>query len=227
MAHPVVPPSTDGSEESLRANLVRGAAILRDAGYTLRDNNLFDKEGKKITFTILLNDPADEKLALNWARNLKRLGITVGVHTLDSAHYQQRLSLFDYDVMVGQWFNTVSPGNEQMAYWGSGAADQPGSRNYPGVKNKLIDDLARAIPRATTMDDMIITTHALDRVLLSKNLIVPFFFNKIDYVAFWTQRLKQPKTIPLYGAVLESWWAENLVTPNFSGETSKKLLKPN
>jgi len=100
-------------------------------------------------------------VALEWTRMLQRLGIAAHVRTVDSAQYQARLTSFDYDVTTGRWYNSLSPGNEQIFYWGSQAAAQQGSRNYPGIHDSVVDALAEAIPAALTRDDLVATTRAL------------------------------------------------------------------
>jgi microcin C transport system substrate-binding protein len=200
---PVAPPDTG----DMRDNLLKASAMLRSAGYILRDNQLYAPDADMpVAFEILLSDPAEEKIALEWSRALKRVGITVRVHTVDSAQYQQRMAAFDFDVMAGRWINSLSPGNEQTIFWSSSAADQPGSRNYPGIKDPVVDALANAIPAAATREDLVATVHALDRVLMAGHYTVPLYYAGTDRVAYWTAHLRHPDIIPLYGTVLESWW---------------------
>ncbi len=169
----VAPDAPDGSEESLRDHLLKAGAMLKDAGYVLRDGQLYAPQtDAPVRFEILLSDPAEEKVALTWIRALKRLGIDARVHTVDSAQFQSRLAAFDYDITTGKWFNSLSPGNEQSYFWSSASADQKGSRNYAGVKNPVVDALAAAIPNATTRDELVATVHALDRVLMSGHYMI-------------------------------------------------------
>jgi len=203
---PVTPPETDGTEQSLRNNLRKAADTLRDAGYTLRNDQLFASSGTPVAFEILLNDPADEKVALSWARDLKRLGVKADVRTVDSAQYQARLANFDFDVTIGKWINTLSPGNEQIFYWSSNAADQKGSRNYAGVHDPVVDALAVSIPAARTREELIAEVHALDRVLMRGHYVVPFYYLGSDRIAYWAAHLRHPDTSPLYGVVMEDWW---------------------
>jgi microcin C transport system substrate-binding protein len=204
---PVTPPETDGSEGSFRANLLKAEAMLREAGYALRDNQLFAPNGQLVTFEILLEDPVEEKVALNWIQSLQRLGIAARVHTVDSAQYQRRLSGFDYDVTTGKWINSNSPGNEQSFFWSSAAADQKGSRNYPGVKSAVVDALAAAIPNAQSREEQLAYAHALDRVLMQGHYIVPLYYAGEDHYAVWSA-LHHTDATPVYGTVLESWWKE-------------------
>ena len=202
---PVTPPWSDGSEDSLRANLLKASELLKQAGYTLKGDALVAPEGGPVGFEILLNDPAEEKLALTWVRSLQRLGIAARIHTVDSAQYQARLATFNFEVTSNKWINTLSPGIEQTSYWGSAAAAQQGSRNYAGVHDPVVDALVAAIPASATRDELVVTTHALDRVLMAGHYAIPLFYLGADDIAYWS-KLRHPETMPLYGNVLESWW---------------------
>jgi len=208
LKEPVTFPSSDGSEEALRANLLKAAEILKQAGYSIRDEKLFTPDDAPVAFEVLLSDPAEEKIALEWTRRLQRLGIAARVRTVDSAQYQARLTSFDYDVTTGRWFNSLSPGNEQIFFWGSQAAMQQGSRNYPGIHDPVVDSLAAAIPSALTREDLVATTRALDRVLLAGHYVIPFYHLGVDPIAFWGNRVEHPAAATLYGPILETWWAK-------------------
>jgi microcin C transport system substrate-binding protein len=204
---PVTPPETPSDEDGMRANLLKASDMLRTAGYVMRDNQLYAPHANApVQFEILLGDPAEEKTALEWTRMLKRVGLDARVHTVDSAQYQQRMAKFDFDVTAGKWINSLSPGNEQANFWSSAAADQPGSRNYPGIKSPVVDALAEAIPAAATREDLVAAVHALDRVLMAGHYTVPLYYAGADRVAYWTPHLRHTDTVPLYGTVLEGWW---------------------
>ncbi len=191
---------------SQREKLLKAAEILKQAGYVMRGESLYAPSGEAVAFDVMLSDPAEEKVALEWARGLKRLGIEARVRTVDSAQYQARLNGFDYDVTTGRWFNSLSPGNEQMFFWSCAAAKQNGSRNYAGVCDPAIDALAAAIPAARTRQALVASTRALDRALLAGHYVVPFYYLGADHLAYWQPRLAHPSITPLYGPILESWW---------------------
>ncbi|MGE3622721.1 MAG: extracellular solute-binding protein [Bdellovibrionales bacterium] len=206
---PVTPPASPSEENGMRDNLLKASEMLREADYILHDDLLYAPQASApVKFEILLSDPAEEKVALEWSRLLRRIGITASIHTVDSAQYQSRMAKFDFDVTAGRWTNSLSPGNEQASFWGSAAADQPGSRNYPGIRDPVIDALANAIPAAATREDLVATVHALDRVLMAGHYTIPLYFSDGDRVAWWAERLERPDDVPLYGTVLESWWSK-------------------
>jgi microcin C transport system substrate-binding protein len=202
-------PQTDGTGlAGLRGNLVTATELLKKAGYSIQDGWLYPPQSNRpVAFEILLADPADEKVALEFSRSLARLGVAAKIRTVDSAQYQMRLSGFDFDMTIGRWFNSLSPGNEQLTYWGSDAADIKGSRNYPGIRSRAIDKLAGSIPEATTRDDLKARTRALDLALLQGWYTIPLYHLGVDYVASWTG-FHHPATLPLYGTLLESWWQD-------------------
>lgn len=194
-------PDTD-----MRTRLKRAAALLNEAGWVV-ENGRRVKDGRPLTLTLLLNNPSEEKIALSYAGNLRRLGITLNIRTLDTAQFVGALNAYDYDMVSWRWINTLSPGTEQMIYWGCAAAKTQGSRNYAGICTPEIDRAAQAMATAGTYDELIQYAHALDRLLMAQHVFVPLYYIGLDHVARWPW-IKHPDTQPLYGMVLETWWRD-------------------
>ncbi len=195
--------------EGARAALRRAERGLQRAGWVVRDlKRVHGTSGKPLAFEILLARRADERLALTYARSLERLGIEVTVRTADSSEYQERIDRFDYDVIMNRWDQSLSPGTEQAYYWGTAAADQPGSRNYPAIRNAAVDAMIERLTGAVTREDFVTATRALDRALLWGEHVLPLFHSPVDRLAHWP-RFARPATVPLYGAnPVETWWRE-------------------
>lgn len=192
------------SRDDLRQALV----LLSQAGWRTQQGLMMSDSGERFAFDIIiLGHSDDEKIALAFARFLIRLGITARVRTVDSAQFQERLRSFDFDMIIHQWRSTLSPGREQLYYFGSQAADQPGSRNYPGIRSPAVDYLAAALSQTATRSDLVTRARALDRVLLWGYYAIPLFHQSVDHIAFWSH-LSYPQVTPLYGTVLESWWVK-------------------
>ena len=104
---------------------------------------------------------------------MKRAGIAAQVRNVDPTQFEHRLLSFDFDMTQYHWEQSLSPGNEQLFYWSSEAADQQGSRNYMGVKSKAIDAMIAALLAAITREDFVSAVRALDRVLLIRLLRHP------------------------------------------------------
>ncbi|HSK40093.1 MAG TPA: extracellular solute-binding protein [Arenibaculum sp.] len=204
---PFTLPATDGSGPAgMRPPMRRAVGLLAEAGWRLSGGRMLDAAGRPFTFEILLNDPADERIALEFSRQLRRIGIEARVRTVDSAQYRARLDGFDFDMTLNRWVSTLSPGNEQMLYWSSGAAGQEGSRNYAGIRNPAVDALAASLGDARTREELVTRVHALDRALLWGHYVIPLFHQGEDRVAYWS-RLRRPEVTPVYGLVIETWWS--------------------
>ena len=199
------PPGVAGGA---RANLRAARRLLAEAGWTVQDGALRRTAGgPPMAFEILLAHPEREKIALAFARNLARLGVEARIRTVDTTQYQYRLNVYDFDVIAYHWGMSLSPGNEQAFYWGGAAAAQEGTRNYPGVRDPAVDALIRRMTRARGRGAFVDAVRALDRVLLWGHYFVPLYHLADDRIAWW-DRFGRPDSAPLYGAVLETWWAD-------------------
>ncbi len=199
------PPS--GSMVATRANQINADALLKEAGWIVRNGlRVNEQTGAPFSFEILVGSAEDEKLAISLKKSLERLGITVTPRTLDSAAFQDRLTSYEYDMMLHFWQNTLSPGTEQTLYWGCASAKMQGSFNYAGICNPAIERLVGEIPNAKTREEMVTYTHALDRILTWENYAIPLFYSDHDNVAYWNT-LGHPTQPSLYGNIMESWWA--------------------
>ncbi len=192
---------------AMRANLLHAARLLKQAGYGVKDGALTGPGGKDFVFEILLSRAQDEKIALEYARSLKKLGITAHVRTVDSAQFQARLNDFDYDMVLFRWINSLSPGNEQTQYWGREAARIKGSRNYAGIENRIVDGLVQKLVSAKTRADLVAAARALDRVLMWNFYMVPLAYRGTDPFVLWPD-IAYPSTIPLYGMGMDTWYSE-------------------
>ncbi len=201
------PPTTDGSGRD-RSMLKRALALLSAAGFDLVRGELRGRQdGKPFGFEILVTTKDQERLALTFARDLKRAGITARVRLVDAVQYEQRRQTFDFDMLPYEWQQSLSPGNEQTFYWGSQAADAPGSRNYMGVKSPAIDGLIAAMLEARSREDFVAAVRALDRVLISGFYVVPLFHLPTQWVAHWAA-IRHPAVTSLSGYLPETWWRQ-------------------
>ena len=200
-------PTTD-APSSLRDNLRAASQLLKEAGWVVKDGKLVDgKTGAPFAFEILLDRPVWERVGLPFAENLKRLGIDATVRTVDSSQYEERVKNFQYDMIVGVWGESESPGNEQRERWGSATADQPGSNNAIGIKNKAVDSLIDTLIEAPDRDSLVTRTRALDRVLLWNHYVIPHWHIDYDRVAYW-DKFGIPEVTPRRGVQIFAWWID-------------------
>jgi microcin C transport system substrate-binding protein len=197
-----------GTPENVRANLREGTRLLKEAGYEIRNQKLVNaKTGEAMSVEILTEEPTIERIILFYKPSLERLGIGVSVRTVDDPQYENRLRSWDFDMIIGTWPESLSPGNEQRDYWSSQAADTPGSRNYIGIKNPAVDALIERVIFAKNRAELVAATRALDRVLLWNHYVVPQFTYDKSRTARW-DRFSRPDPLPKYGASAfpTVWW---------------------
>jgi microcin C transport system substrate-binding protein len=199
----------NGNPEAVRNNLRAATRLLREAGYEIRNQKLTNaKTGEPMTVEFLFDEPVFERFALFYKPILERLGMDVTVRTIDDAQFENRVRAFDFDIVVGSWGESLSPGNEQHGYWGSKVADQPGSRNLIGIKDPAVDKLIDRVVFAKSREELVAATKALDRVLLWNHYIVPQWTYRKLRSAHW-DRFSHPDHLPEYGASafpIVWWW---------------------
>ncbi len=197
-----------GNPQAVRGNLREAVRLFKEAGYEVRNEKLVNsKTGEPYTIEFLADDPSFERVFLFYKPSLDRLGVTVTVRTVDDAQYENRLRNWDFDIITASWGESLSPGNEQRAYWGSQAADQQGSRNFIGIKNPAVDAMIDQVIFAKSRADLVAATHALDRVLLWNHYVVPqWTYGKVR-TARWN-RFGHPAPLPKYGmsGFPTVWW---------------------
>ncbi len=198
------PPVSDGSG---RDRVLARAALaeLSRAGYTLKDGALRDSHGAPFGFEILVKTRPEERLALDYAAMLARIGVKAQVRLVDETQFQRRRQRFDFDMIPAGFPASASPGAEERGRWGSAAASQEGAFNVAGVRSPAVDAMISALLAATSEEDFIAAVRALDRLLLSGFYMVPFYHAKSLWIAY-SARLGHPARIPLYGVDLDAWW---------------------
>ncbi len=200
------PPQLDGTGRDRKAAMT-ALNLLNQAGWTLRDGQLVNGNNEVFRFELLVNSRLQEKLALNYAQSLARIGISLSVRLIDEIQYWRRLSAFDFDMIQFTWSGSPAPGNEQYHRWGSKAAEREGSLNYAGAKNPAIDAMIEALLAAQTPQTYLSAIHALDRVLLSGFYVVPLFYAPDLWLARKAS-VKHPARLPLLGTAPETFWVE-------------------
>ncbi|MDE1935794.1 extracellular solute-binding protein [Bradyrhizobium sp.] len=196
-----------GNPDAVRTNLRESMRLLKEAGFEIKDHKLVDAAGKPVAVEILVEDPSYERVALFYKPSLERIGVATSVRVVDEVQYENRKRNFDYDIIIDSWPESLSPGNEQREYWGSQAADAPGSRNTIGIKNPAVDALIDRVIFAKDRAELVAATKALDRVLLWNHYVVPQWNYPKVRTARW-DRFSHPAELPKYGlsGFPALWW---------------------
>ncbi len=198
----------NATPEDVRRNLGLAVKLLAEAGYTNKGGTLVDAAGVPLSVEFLLDDPQWDRLVQPYKLALEKLGLKITIRQVDSAQYERRSQDFDYDVIVGQFAQSESPGNEQRDFFGSATASQKGSKNAAGIQNTAIDAIIEKVIFATDRADLIAATRALDRALLWNFIVVPQWHLPAQRIAYW-DKFGRPAKTPIAGATLmQTWWVD-------------------
>jgi microcin C transport system substrate-binding protein len=208
-----VPPRTDG-DSSLRANLRRALALLKEAGWEVRDGKLRNARGEPMVIEYLDSNEAGARVVTPWARNLEKIGVQLNFRPVDFALYQQRLQKFDFEVTSLAYQGTHSPGQEYADIFGSKAADTEDSGNLSGIKSPAVDRLIGQMTSANSKAELLPACRALERVISHSHLMVPQWTAGTHRIAYNAWRLAMPPVsqMPPYasgeGWAIDTWWAK-------------------
>lgn len=207
-----------GNESERNRKGARAALqLLQEAGWSVGpDGVLRDAEGQPFEPEILLSQGGFEpqlaqRTADLYAAALERIGISPRITLIDHAQFTQRTNAFDFDMAWYMRGMSLSPGNEQYLYWGSEAADEPGSWNWMGAKSPAIDGLIGEMLTSDSKEEYVTAVKALDRVLTTGRYVVPVWYNPVSNIAHDAD-LHYPEELPIYGDFLgflpDVWWHE-------------------
>jgi peptide/nickel transport system substrate-binding protein len=211
MAGTWMPPTSDGSGRD-RDLARRALELLAKAGYELSDGQL-RRVGRSepVAFEIMVSSRQQERLALNYAKALVRIGVTANIRLIDDVQYWRRLSTFDFDMIQWTWPGSPSPGNEQLNRWGSAEAARNGSLNYAGVRSPAADAVMRVMLSARAREDFVAAVRALDRILLSGSYVVPLHYLPELWLAR-AREIRMPPRPPAYFFANETLWRADATT---------------
>jgi peptide/nickel transport system substrate-binding protein len=196
-------PVSDGSGHD-RKTLKKAVDLLASAGWKVSDKGLVNDKGEQFAFTLTIQSPDQEKIALHYQRTLQQIGVKIEVRTIDAAQFTTIQKTYDYDMIPVSWFNSLSPGNEQTLYFGSYGKTTEGTRNYPGIANPLVDKAIEAMLKSKSREEFVSAVHAEDRALVAGFYIIPFY-SAPQWVARWSS-IGRPDQQPLPGFETTTLW---------------------
>jgi microcin C transport system substrate-binding protein len=198
-----------GDPAKLRENLRVALDLLTQAGYTLDGNRLVDASGTQLTFEILLNGPTIEPVATAWQTNLRSIGIEASIRPVDSAEYINRVRSRDFEMIYSGWAQSLSLGNEQNFFFGSGSASDENSSNYGGISDPGVDALIEKVIFAKDHTELLAASAALDRVLLANYFVIPSYTLRNERIARW-DRFSHPDPLPTFSVGFpQVWWYDD------------------
>lgn len=207
---PFVIPKTDGSGNN-RQNLVKAMKLLSEAGWDVTDGVLTNREtGEPFTAELLVNNTLMSRVGGPWIQALKKLGIKASIRQVDTSQYFNRISDFDFDIMVTFLPQNSLPGRELRDFWGSGAARRKGGLNFAGIEDEAVDAMLEIIATSNDQEEYFAAIRAVDRILLWNHYMVPMYHSPEGWRAHAKTLKFKPRTDPMYDfAFPASWWYED------------------
>lgn len=198
------PPHSDGSGND-RANLLKATELLKEAGWTVKNQQLVNNQtGKPFNFELLLPSGGNSQYVLPFQHNLQRLGITMNIRQVDNSQFANRLRSRDYDMIPKVYFAMPYPGSDLQIMWNSKYINS--TYNAPGVSDPAIDTLTNEIMAHQGQPAALLSLgHALDRVLTWHMYMIPMWYSNRDRYAYW-DKFSMPDIRPPYAIDLDTWW---------------------
>jgi len=197
-------PETDGSGVD-RKVLKMAVDTLKEAGYTIKNGRMSNADGRPLTFEVMTQNPAQERIALAYQRSLKLIGVDMAIRSVDDGQYQARSNSFDYDMIIRSYPSSLSPGAEQLNRWSSLSREAQGSFNYAGAADPDIDRMIDALLKARSTEDFQAAVRAYDRLLVAEHFVIPLYYIGAQWVARW-KYIERPDMTPVFGNQKQTWW---------------------
>lgn len=205
---PIVLNQTAGNG-NVREQMRMAVKLLEQAGYQLKDSKMQNAQGEQLSFEFLLYSKDFERIVHPFRRNLQRIGIKTNIRLVDISQFINRLNNFEFDIVSLRKGQSISPGNEQVSFWGCDSANEVGTSNWSGLCSPVVDELSKQLIMADTREQLVNTTKALDRVLLSMHFVIPQWYLPAYRIAHW-DKFSRPAISPYYSLGLDTWWLSEL-----------------
>jgi len=203
------PVGAPGQGISIEQNIQIANTLLDSAGWEIGSDGIRVKNGDRMSVKLILNSPLFQRIVEPYKNNLKKIGVEMKIEVVQIAKYEETLRNFNFDMIVANYPQSRSPGNEQRSMWSSEAEKTPGSRNYMGIKNPAIDELIEIIVKAKSRKELIYAIQAMDRILTHQFYIVPNWYISYDRVVYWN-KFSRPKINAsqsvIQNNIIEWWW---------------------
>ena len=114
-----------------RIDLAAANKILDDAGYATGGDGIRDKDGKRLSYTFMVQaGRADDELAQQVIiAQLKAIGIEATADNQTGVAYREARYKGGYDLIYGRWITSADP--VYSVFWGTGGANNGQSYSNP------------------------------------------------------------------------------------------------
>lgn len=153
------------------------AKMLDEAGWTVGSDGIREKDGEKLSFTIINRSSRPERTQVAQAIQayLKEVGVEVKFEDLENAAWLDKWLSKDWEAIVGGWIIPSDPSLTSL--YGCDA-----SNNFTGFCNEELD---AAMEQADQTFDFATRKPLMDKVqtmLAEEGRELPIYFNELPYV---------------------------------------------
>ena len=193
-----------------RGTLLRADALLEDAGWVIQDfTRVHAVTSEPLELEFIVTSFEHERMLTPFVENLERLGIDATLRRIEGNAMTNRLREYDFDATVRKVYTWKVPFPTPMRRtFTSGFADMPNMRNYPGIKNPVVDSLVEMIVKARSEEVMNTAGRALDRVLLHNFYVIPDGHPIGRHMVYWDRFGHPPLGVPHmnWQGIPYLWW---------------------
>ncbi len=201
----MAPNSTPGRQLD-RSNMRRAAELLDAAGWTVgSDGRRRNARGETLVVELINDSPTFDRVLNPFIQNLQRLGVDARLNRIDNAQMTRRERSFDFDMVIGNFPMSLTPGRNLQQYFGCEMAETS-IFNLAGYCSEAVDRLIEKVEAAESRDELTVAVRALDRVLRAERFWIPQWFKDKHTVAYY-DIYRHPDPLPPYAlGETEFWW---------------------
>lgn len=182
--------------------------LFKEAGYTVNDQGLLEKDGTIFSVTLLHHGVAFPQLTI-YIEDLKKAGVSADIDLVSRAAFTRRLDQHEFDIAWQNW--NASRLRNPEAMWHSKTADQPATQNIAGVNDPLIDSL---IEKQKTIDDIDVRNDIIRQIDTRLTEIHPYvllwnsdrnrllYWNRFGTPDYVLDKFNYEEVAPVY------WWLD-------------------
>ena len=186
-----------------RSMLRAASALLDEAGWVVEDG-LRTKDGQTLEAVFLQFSPQFDRIVNPIIENLKRLGVDARLDRVDTSQYIERRRSGDFDIVNHSLGQGYEPGTSLRQWFGSETADDS-SRNLMRLRSDAVDALLPVVINAESLEDLTVSTQALDRVLRAEAFWIPQWQKNVHTVAYYNM-YRYKEIPPLALSPIDNWW---------------------
>ncbi|HEX7037433.1 MAG TPA: extracellular solute-binding protein [Pseudomonadales bacterium] len=202
-------PPPSGDYGPARENLRRALALFAEAGWVLRDGVLVNaRTGEPFRIEFVVVSDALVRGLMPYMDVLRRIGIDARARRLEVSNWYYRMRTRNFDAGMTALPMQNIPSITLRNYFSSASADVDFSQNWASLRDPAVDYLIDRVIEASSYDEFLAATRALDRVLLWGFHFVPSM-GQPGYRLVWWDRFGIPEHPPLQRFVYhDAWWFE-------------------